>query len=148
MSSLTDWFFAGDWLHRRYTYPEIWRQGAEGKAIALTGKPDGFLKNEAIKIKMPDKLRPVEKGLRMIGQGAQVDELALEFALHTEQLVFGPAFAAQRYLRRRELVEVRVRGWAVRDQLHLSCNADRVRARVHSTMIRVIRAALAGLERE
>lgn len=36
VSSLTDWFFAGDWLHRRYTYPEIWRQGAENKAIALT----------------------------------------------------------------------------------------------------------------
>ena len=27
VSSLTDWCFAGDWLHRRYTYPEIWRQG-------------------------------------------------------------------------------------------------------------------------
>jgi hypothetical protein len=25
VSSLTDWFFAGDWIHRRYTYPEIWR---------------------------------------------------------------------------------------------------------------------------
>lgn len=35
-SSLTDWFFAGDWLHRRYTYPEIWRQGNESRAIALT----------------------------------------------------------------------------------------------------------------
>ena len=35
-SSMTDWFFAGDWLHRRYTYPEIWREGAEGRAIALT----------------------------------------------------------------------------------------------------------------
>ena len=35
-SSLTEWLFAGDWIHRRYTYPEIWRQGAEGKAIALT----------------------------------------------------------------------------------------------------------------
>jgi uncharacterized membrane protein len=35
-SSLTDWFFAGDWIHRRYTYPEIWRSGAEGRAIALT----------------------------------------------------------------------------------------------------------------
>jgi len=35
-SSLTDWFFAGDWLHRRWTYPEIWRQGAEQRAIALT----------------------------------------------------------------------------------------------------------------
>jgi hypothetical protein len=36
VSSLTDWFFAGDWLHRRYTHPEIWRQGGEGRAIALT----------------------------------------------------------------------------------------------------------------
>jgi hypothetical protein len=36
VTSLTDWFFAGDWIHRRYTYPEIWRQGAEGRAIALT----------------------------------------------------------------------------------------------------------------
>ena len=36
ISSFTDWVFAGDWIHSRFTYPEIWRQGAEGKAIALT----------------------------------------------------------------------------------------------------------------
>ena len=36
LTSLTDWFFAGDWLHQRFSYPEIWRQGAETKAIALT----------------------------------------------------------------------------------------------------------------
>jgi hypothetical protein len=36
ITSLTDWFFAGDWIHRRYTYPEIWRQGNEQRAIALT----------------------------------------------------------------------------------------------------------------
>ena len=36
VSSLTDWFFAGDWLHQRYTYPEIWRTSAEGRAIALS----------------------------------------------------------------------------------------------------------------
>jgi hypothetical protein len=36
VTSLTDWFFAGDWLHRRYTYPEVWRQNVETKAIALT----------------------------------------------------------------------------------------------------------------
>jgi hypothetical protein len=36
VSSLTDWFFAGDWLHRRFTYPEIWRKGNESRAIALT----------------------------------------------------------------------------------------------------------------
>jgi len=36
VTSLTDWFFAGDWLHRRFTYPEIWRQGSESKAIAVS----------------------------------------------------------------------------------------------------------------
>jgi hypothetical protein len=36
LSSLTDWFFAGDWIHRRFTYPEIWRKGNEARAIALT----------------------------------------------------------------------------------------------------------------
>ena len=36
VSSLTDWFFAGDWIHRRHTYPAIWRQGEESRAIALT----------------------------------------------------------------------------------------------------------------
>lgn len=34
--SLTDWGFAGDWLHRRWTYPEAWRQGGEERAVALT----------------------------------------------------------------------------------------------------------------
>jgi hypothetical protein len=36
LTSFTDWLFAGDWLHRRFTYPEIWRPGAEAKAVALT----------------------------------------------------------------------------------------------------------------
>jgi hypothetical protein len=36
VTSLTDWFFAGDWLHRRWTYREVWRPGPEVRAIALT----------------------------------------------------------------------------------------------------------------
>jgi hypothetical protein len=36
LTSFTDWFFAGDWIHRRYTYPEMWRQRVEARAIALT----------------------------------------------------------------------------------------------------------------
>lgn len=36
VTSMTDWFFAGDWIHRRFTYPEIWRKGDESKAIALS----------------------------------------------------------------------------------------------------------------
>jgi hypothetical protein len=36
VTSMTDWFFAGDWIHRRFTYPEVWRKGSEMRAIALT----------------------------------------------------------------------------------------------------------------
>ena len=42
-------------------------------AVAETGKPGGFENNPLIKIAMPEKLRGVEKGLRAMGMGAQVD---------------------------------------------------------------------------
>jgi hypothetical protein len=46
-------------------------------AVGLTGKVDGYFANAAIKILMPDRLRTVEQGLRMMGQGAQIDEFVL-----------------------------------------------------------------------
>lgn len=42
-------------------------------AVAETGKPGGFENNPLIKITMPEKLRTVEKGLRAMGMGSQVD---------------------------------------------------------------------------
>ena len=36
VTSLTDWLFAGDWIHHRWTYREIWREQVEARAIALT----------------------------------------------------------------------------------------------------------------
>src|SRR6478672_5698015 len=45
--------------------------------VAQTGKTDGYFGNAAIKILMPDKLRSLEKGLRLAGQGAKVDEFEL-----------------------------------------------------------------------
>ena len=46
-------------------------------AVKLTGRVDGYFKNEAIKILMPKKLRDAEKVLRDLGQGAKVDEFVL-----------------------------------------------------------------------
>ena len=46
-----------------------------GKAVASTGRPDGFLKNEAIKILLPDRLRQASRGLRLVGMGPQLDDL-------------------------------------------------------------------------
>ncbi len=60
-------------------------QVSSGKAVALTGKPDGFLKNEAIKILLPPKLQTVGKGMRMLGMGAQVDELEVGMNRAAEQ---------------------------------------------------------------
>jgi hypothetical protein len=56
-----------------------------GKAVALTGKPDGFLKNETIKILLPPKLQTVGKGMRMLGMGTQVDELEVGMNRAAEQ---------------------------------------------------------------
>jgi len=56
-----------------------------GKAVALIGKPDGFLKNEAIKIMLPPKLETVGKGLRMFGMGSKVDEFEVGMNRAAEQ---------------------------------------------------------------
>jgi hypothetical protein len=55
------------------------------RAVAETGKPDGFLKNEAIKILLPEKLRSAGKGLRLIGMGPQLDELEVGMNRAAEQ---------------------------------------------------------------
>ena len=44
-------------------------------AIKLIGRPDGFLKNEIIKILLPEKLKVVEKTMRTLGMGKPIDDL-------------------------------------------------------------------------
>ena len=46
-------------------------------AVNLTGRLDGYLQNQAIKILMPEKLQALEKGLGLVGYGPQVDEFVL-----------------------------------------------------------------------
>jgi hypothetical protein len=48
-----------------------------GKAVDLTGSLDGYFKNQAIKILVPEQLRSAESGLRAIGFGPQVDSFVL-----------------------------------------------------------------------
>ena len=55
------------------------------KAIALTGKHDGFLKNEEIRILLPPKLQSLGKGMRMLGLGEQVDDLEIGMNRAAEQ---------------------------------------------------------------
>jgi hypothetical protein len=51
-------------------------QGA-GKAVELLGRPDGFLANAKVKIPLPDNLRRIESGLRLMGMKKQADELVV-----------------------------------------------------------------------
>jgi hypothetical protein len=46
-------------------------------AVKLTGRTDGYFTNQAIKILMPERLRTVERGLRTVGYGPEVDKLVL-----------------------------------------------------------------------
>lgn len=47
------------------------------KAIALVGRPDGFLLNENIRILLPPKLQAVGKAMRLLGEGSAVDDLEI-----------------------------------------------------------------------
>ncbi len=57
------------------------------KAVAATGRPNGFLENEAIKILLPDKLKRVGTGMRLVGMGSQVDALEVGMNRAAEQAV-------------------------------------------------------------
>jgi hypothetical protein len=67
------------------------------KAVRLVDQPGGYLNNEAIKILPPQNLRPVEKVLRGVGQGARVDEFvasmnhAAESAAPEAETIFAEA---------------------------------------------------------
>lgn len=53
--------------------------------VNLTGKTDGYLKNDAIKIVLPEKLQKMDKALRMVGLGPQVDEFVVSMNRSAEQ---------------------------------------------------------------
>lgn len=55
---------------------EALKVGTEN-TVNLTGKTDGYLRNQAIKILMPEKLRTFEKALRVVGYGPQLDQFVL-----------------------------------------------------------------------
>ena len=56
-----------------------------GTAVASTGRLDGYFKNQAIKILLPGSLQTAGKGMRMMGMGAQLDELELSMNRAAEQ---------------------------------------------------------------
>jgi len=81
-----------------------------GNTVNLTGRPDGFLKNEAIKILMPEKLQGMDKALRLAGYGPQLDEFvtsmnrAAERAAPQARAIFGDAITAMTFADARKVL--------------------------------------------
>ena len=61
-------------------------QGAAA-AVGKLGVENGFLGNEKVKIPLPDALKRVESGLRMLGMQRQADELVIAMNRAAEQAV-------------------------------------------------------------
>lgn len=55
---------------------EALRVGAEN-AVKLTGRPNGYFGDQAIKILLPKELRPLDKPLRALGYGPKIDGFVL-----------------------------------------------------------------------
>ena len=65
---------------------EALKVGTEN-AVGQTGTVDGFLKNKAIKILMPKSLQTMEKPLRLVGYGPQIDEFVVGMNRAAEKAV-------------------------------------------------------------
>jgi hypothetical protein len=65
---------------------EALKVGTEN-AVTQTGTVDGFLMNKAIKILMPKTLQNMEKPLRMVGYGPQIDEFVVGMNRAAEKAV-------------------------------------------------------------
>ncbi len=65
---------------------EALKVGTEN-AVSQTGQVDGFLLNKAIKILMPKPLQSMEKPLRFVGYGPQIDEFVVGMNRAAEKAV-------------------------------------------------------------
>lgn len=58
-----------------------------GRAVSQLSAPDGFLGNDKVRIPLPESMKRVERGLRMIGKGKEADELVTAMNRAAEQAV-------------------------------------------------------------
>ncbi len=57
------------------------------KAVSMLGANDGFMGNKDVKIPLPNSLKKIEKGMKLIGMGKQSDELILKMNRAAEAAV-------------------------------------------------------------
>jgi DNA-binding transcriptional LysR family regulator len=85
---------------------------------------------------------PLPRTRRRAGHQVQTILIGLEVAATSDQLVFGPAIVAERFLREGSLVRIDVIGWDVRDPLTLACHGERVSAKTQAVLVRALRRAI------
>jgi len=85
---------------------------------------------------------PLPRSQRKIGHQVQTFLVGLEVAAQTEQLAFGPAIAAHRYITSGALVEIPIEGYDVTDPLTFACNIDRISARLRTAFGNGLRSAM------
>lgn len=84
---------------------------------------------------------PIPRSDRAFGHESSTIGVGLELASQSEQLVFGPVIAARHLVAAGKLVEIRVPGWRLTDDLYLHANADRVLARTQRAIAQALRSA-------
>jgi hypothetical protein len=57
------------------------------KAVSSLGAADGFFGNKEVKIPLPNSLKKIEKGMKLVGMGKQSDELVLKMNRAAEAAV-------------------------------------------------------------
>lgn len=85
---------------------------------------------------------PLPRSRRRVGHQVQTMLIGLEIAATCEQVVFGPAIVAGRFLRAGSLVRIEVVGWDVREPLTLACHGERVSAKTQIALVRALRGAI------
>ena len=121
---------------------EALKVGTEN-AVVQTGTTDGFLMNQAIKILMPKSLQTIEKPLRMVGYGPQIDEFvvgmnrAAEKAVPFAKDIFWDAIGAMTLRRRAQNSQRQRHGghrlFQIKDFQETSNGLPAVRQRSHGS---------------
>jgi DNA-binding transcriptional LysR family regulator len=89
---------------------------------------------------------PIPYAQRRRGHEAQTLALALELAVASGQVVFGPVSAAIGRVLAGQLVPVEVKGWALSEPMHVMVNVDRVTAPVRTAVLKEARAFVADAQ--
>jgi DNA-binding transcriptional LysR family regulator len=86
---------------------------------------------------------PVPLAERAVASEVDTMAVALHIAIECNQVVFGPVIAARREIENGSIVELPIVGWSVSESLFVAFDAARVLARVQTTIVSTVRAALA-----